>query len=349
MNTVRKHNQGFSLIELLIAMMILSIVMVMVVQFMSTTSGAYQKNKKNLNIQSYSMQIMEQINDTLMQAKYVRIQAKDKGLYNISRSYVNTRPKRDLSVAAAAITGKLPDFVPDNYGNYAKLANFETTDRKVIIDYDNYTLLDEASGNAYPLSTDKDYNTNLNAVRSMRMLKPSNIYRYVKPEFIYVEYPTTITVSGSNVDKIEHVMYHFTGIVDDDDETCAIYMIRYKTDPASTDYGFSYAKSLMFSYLGAQADHNQENTNTDKFTEIVESDSVRDALRVQTPRGGLITDKLFDFYISADPDGNALLVDANFKDGGYEYNCVNTVACRNSNVLTERPQNLYKKKDSGTP
>ena len=49
LSKARKHNQGFSLIELLIALTILSIVMIMVVQFMSTSSAAYRKNEKNLN------------------------------------------------------------------------------------------------------------------------------------------------------------------------------------------------------------------------------------------------------------------------------------------------------------
>lgn len=346
MNTVKKRNQGFSLVELLIAMMILSIVMVMVVQFMSTTSGAYQKNKKNLNLQSDSMQIMEQISDTLMQARYIRIQTKDKGIYSISRSYVDSRPRRDITVVKSDNTD---DFVPDDYGNYAKLATFTTTDRKAIIDFDNYTILDETSGDRYPLTTDKDYNTNLNNVVSYRKLKDSgsNTFLYVKPEIIYVEYPTKVTVSGTITDKIEHVAYFFTDVVDDTDDSCAIYMMRYQTNPDDGSGGLSYAKSTVASYLGTAITHTRENADATKFTGVTEPDALVKALGVQTSRGGLVTENVKDFYISADTDGNAILFDAVFCNGGYEYNCVDTVICRNSDVLTVRPQKLFKKKGSG--
>ena len=48
MKKSKRNNKGFSIIELLVSIAILSIIMLVVVQFMSTTSGAYQKNKKNL-------------------------------------------------------------------------------------------------------------------------------------------------------------------------------------------------------------------------------------------------------------------------------------------------------------
>ena len=346
MDTTRKRNQGFSLIELLIAMTILSIVMVMVVQFMSTTSGAYQKNKKNLNLQTDSMQIMEQISDTLMQANYIRIQTKDKGMYTITRTYESSRPKREIAVSTVYPTNT-EDFVPDNYGNYAIDSSYDNSVRKAIVDFDNFQILDESSGSRYPLSTDGDYSTSNGDVVSFRKMKKDDKYQYVKPDNIYVEYPTTEVVSGVTVEKTEHVMYHITDVVDDNDDTCAIYMIRYKTNSSTKDQNFAYAKSLMYSYLTSAANHGKGSADASTFTNGTESDVVRKALREQQTRAGLVTDHVSDFYISADSEGNAILFDVLFKNGGYEYNCVDTVICRNSNVLTVRPQKLFKKKGTG--
>ena len=64
--------------------------------------------------------------------------------------------------------------------------------------------------------------------------------------------------------------------------------------------------------------------------------------------GGLITDKVSDFYLSADSEGNAILLDVMFEDGGYKYHAADTVICRNSDVLTLRPQKLFKLKESTT-
>ena len=41
-------------------------------------------------------------------------------------------------------------------------------------------------------------------------------------------------------------------------------------------------------------------------------------------------------------EGNALLIDALFDVNGYLYNAAGTTKFRNSQVLTVRPQNLYK-------
>ena len=210
----RRHNQGFSLIELLIAMTILSIVMVMVVQFMSTTSGAYRKNKKNLNLQTDTMQIMEQMSDILMQAQYVQIETSDEGMYILkSDSNKGSRPP-EVSLADDDPNKAVKNYpavnyalVPDNYGNYCKALNYvlekRNDERKVVVDmntyeetYDvtgkklnkltysgDYKLYDAKSGEAYPITGDKGGvetvtdgagHSSAIAPKSLRILKVNN-------------------------------------------------------------------------------------------------------------------------------------------------------------------------------
>lgn len=339
MGKTKKHNQGFSLIELLIALTILSIVMIMVVQFMSTSTAAYQKNKKNLSIQTEAMQVLEQMSDTLMQAKYVRVATKDKGTYTIVKDDVGNENTRVITQQTDTVQY---DFVPDGYGNYAKKSDFTTTDRKAIVNFSTYQIVDETN-NPYPLSGDKEELIGSGGAvvdvgyRSFRALKPVNDFYYVKPEFIYAEY---VKDEGKTV----HVIYHITDITDTRNKTCSIYVYRYETDDSDPDAAGSknyfYAKNQILGLLGKGSDTNRDDANAAAFVSVEEADAVLQKIDVGVD--GLLTDKISDFYLSADSEGNAFLTNIMFKDGNYQYNTAETIKFRNSNVLTVRPQKLYK-------
>lgn len=352
LSKARKHNQGFSLIELLIALTILSIVMIMVVQFMSTSSAAYRKNEKNLNIQTEAMTVMEQMSDTLMQAKYIRIVTKDKGMYTITKTDASTNDNVRTIAEATSYTPITYDFVPDNFGNYAEKQSLEDSSRQVIVNFDDYTICTggkDASGNAlvYPLTTDIDANAG-SSVRSFRAMKPANTYHYIKPEYIYVEYNKEVTdaSTGAKSTKVVHVLYHFTELTDDKDKTCSIYVHRYETAQGTTQKGFAYAKNQMLAKLGGKSEPTRNDVDAAAFTSEKENSAVLTA--IDNGVDGMLTDKLSDFYLSADVDGNALITNVMFKDLGYEYNVAETINFRNSNVLTVRPQKLFKVKGTGT-
>lgn len=354
MGKTKKCNQGFSLIELLIAMAILSIIMVMIVQFMSTSSAAYRKTKKNLNIQTESMQVVEQMSDTLMQAKYVRISVKDQGMYSISdkADASSGNRKRTIEKVATPYFGTATetvdkvnfDLVPDNYGNYAYENNLATSSRNVIVDFNNYNLLDKTkSGNKdqpYPLDTDTDYESGY-PVKSVRCLKSGTDYRYIKPEFIYAEYIRKDD-TGTN-DMVVHTLYYITDMTDSKDNTCSIYVYRYTTTPEdSQSKNYEWARKEILSRLGVSDQKPADKPDADESQFTAKTASIKKA-------DGLLTDKIADFYLTADAEGNSLLTNIMFLDEGYQYNAVESINFRNSDVLTVRPQKLLRKQGTGNP
>lgn len=178
MEKKRNHNKGFTLVELLIATAIVSIVMVMVTQFMSTTSATTGKTRKNLEIQTEAMEVGSQMSDALIQATYVRVQVSDDETSPVSK-----------------------DLVVDNYPNY-----LSSTPQKIILDEATSQLLN-AAGTAYQVSHDGT----LKEVQSFRALtkgRTAGEPLYVKPKYIYMLYQRKI--GGSPAEKA-YVIFKFDG------------------------------------------------------------------------------------------------------------------------------------------
>ncbi len=70
---IKKNNRGFSLVELLIAMVILSLIMVSIASFASTTTSTYVRTKTDVELQEDGNDVLNLISDKLMQAQRVRI------------------------------------------------------------------------------------------------------------------------------------------------------------------------------------------------------------------------------------------------------------------------------------
>lgn len=194
MKNQMNKNKGFSLIELLIAMTLLAIIMVAVVQFMSTSSGALAKTKKNLNLQTEAMEVGEQLSDSFAQATYIRVSTVDKVLYELDNNLGSNQRKKRAENSAGNISG---DLVVDNYPNYLMPG---VTDNKIILDDTNYTLVNE-SGTAY-------CDEGGAVVNSFRILTKNDVAGeslYVKPQYIYIRYQKKI----NGVESEAYVIYYF--------------------------------------------------------------------------------------------------------------------------------------------
>lgn len=73
----KTNNQGFSLVELVLAIAILAIIMVSLASFMGTTTRTYTRTKNDIEIQEKGQQVYDSISDKLMQATCVRIGTSD--------------------------------------------------------------------------------------------------------------------------------------------------------------------------------------------------------------------------------------------------------------------------------
>lgn len=67
------NNRGFSLVELLVAIAIMSIILISIASFASTTTSTYVQTKADVELQADGADVLNLISDKLMQAKYVRI------------------------------------------------------------------------------------------------------------------------------------------------------------------------------------------------------------------------------------------------------------------------------------
>lgn len=69
----KNNNQGFSLVELLIAIAILAILMVGVASFMSRTTHIYTRTRNDIELQKTGQEVYNLISDKIMQASEIRI------------------------------------------------------------------------------------------------------------------------------------------------------------------------------------------------------------------------------------------------------------------------------------
>lgn len=69
----QKQNQGFSLVELILAVAILGIIMVAIASFMTTTTKTYKRTKNDTEMQQTGQELFDMITDKIMQANEIRV------------------------------------------------------------------------------------------------------------------------------------------------------------------------------------------------------------------------------------------------------------------------------------
>ncbi len=67
------NNRGVTLVELVIALAVLSMLLVAVIMMMSNNSVIYRKTKADINVQTSAQETYNSIQDCIMQAKYIEL------------------------------------------------------------------------------------------------------------------------------------------------------------------------------------------------------------------------------------------------------------------------------------
>lgn len=108
----KKRNQGFSLVELILAVAILAIIMVAIASFMSTTTRTYRRTKNDTEMQRTGQELFDMMSDKIMQANEIRVGTVKK-TENADGSITKSDPKEfailgtNFSAKVDATTGQL--------------------------------------------------------------------------------------------------------------------------------------------------------------------------------------------------------------------------------------------------
>lgn len=225
---LNNRNKGFSLVELLVAIAVMSIIMVMVVQMMGNSSVILRKTNKKLALQTEALEFREQFSDILMQATYVRVESADKKTYTLDTS-IDTSEKNKRKRVSASVGDINGSLVSDNYPNYliAGNNNFDIFMKKA--DFTLYCT--DTAGTQHNSDTKQSFRKLLDGVTDG---KPY----YVKPSYIYLRYHLD---SSAKTEK--YSIFRF----DNSSGTYKVYSAKGTINNinATTDDGFDVAKTVV--------------------------------------------------------------------------------------------------------
>ena len=180
-----QNNKGFTFVELVISIAILAIVGAAIVGIMSSNTVVFRKSKADLDIQNVAMDSFNQLENDIMQAKYIYIEA-DGHKYTCAS---------DKNLLQAGGKSKIDDLIQmtetelqNQYKAFAA-ADATGTQRKVFDSYYNkvrymsaqdkvlyYAFLDSGIGDGTNLTfEDLDKSTPLNNVTLIRVVYPVKI------------------------------------------------------------------------------------------------------------------------------------------------------------------------------
>ena len=107
---MKNNNKGITLIELLVSLAILSIFMVTVTYFLSSSTKSVNQTKKQIAVQQDAKEVYESLNSTIMQASSVRIRTK-KTIANPATTDTEITSRRSADCNSAIASGKTVEFI----------------------------------------------------------------------------------------------------------------------------------------------------------------------------------------------------------------------------------------------
>ena len=119
-----KQNKGFSLVELLVAMAVGSIVLAMVMAFLSSGLRNFTKQSQSINLQNELQEVSNAVTEAIMEANVITVTRTDNNLYLVLLDEFTT------DAAGAVVT--------DSDGNYTFTG--KNTAKAIMFDADESTV-----------------------------------------------------------------------------------------------------------------------------------------------------------------------------------------------------------------
>ena len=107
---MKNDNKGITLIELLVSLAILSIFMVTVTYFLSTSTKSVNQTKKQVAVQQNAKEVYESLNSTIMQASSVRIRT-NKIITNPATTDTEITNRRSAGFNSTIASGGSVEFI----------------------------------------------------------------------------------------------------------------------------------------------------------------------------------------------------------------------------------------------
>ena len=129
-----KENNGFTLIELVIALAVLAFLMTAVSSFMGSSVINYKKTKADVEVHTSAQETYDQMTDSIMQATDVVIlgyvqEGSDYKLKYFMKEVRNADNKPDKDLAAKVLAPKIEDFVDEPGVTTAPIVFFSELDK----------------------------------------------------------------------------------------------------------------------------------------------------------------------------------------------------------------------------
>lgn len=257
----KRNNKGFTFVELILAVAILSIIMVSIVHFMTTTSTVYSRSNRDNEVQSMAQDVYEQVYSCLMQANKVILIGKAKkadGTYNSQKTYVS-----DSMEPIAADVSRV-----------SRTTGSLCNDNEKELQYSVNIITPAGIPNAYPPAP-------LYAFRSLKKDDGSgtDALTEIKVDALYVEYETK---TGTDYETCYVTFYY-------DDLNSKLYLNRhYESDKTASPQYFTTSN------LGAVIDHHKDSDDANLLCKSIDTDGFRVVVDAENGGIGLILE--FDNY-----------------------------------------------------
>lgn len=303
----KKYNQGFSLVELVLAVAILGIIMLAIASFMSTTTTTYTRTKNDTELQRTGQEVFDMISDKIMQASYIRI-GRDGKEYVIEGTNQSVLATCDTCSGTGRVV---------NLGTTLDCSACYGTGKTTKLAEEDGTPVAEA-GNSYPLY-------------SFAALSEDNTKNI---EYISIYYEGYVDFAGEEgYGKIIDTYYF-------DSTEHAIYLYRYAE-------GVRASSKDSVTPEGTYANNPITNTGTADKQQLADTffDGTNDGI-IKIKELGSLTDKeehlvcknVTSMHGYAVPEENAIYLQIDLDKSGMTNVAMGMITIRNSYVLQPRPE-----------